>query len=154
MTTPLADEVRVMTGPAQPEEGGGPSLDVVLIEDDDDVRAVLRLLFELDDRFRLVGEAADGLTGIDVVGATRPAVVVLDMQMPGATGAEVIARSRVLSPRSRIVVFSAFPDPFTLVEVLRLGADAYLDKATAWMDLIPTIIELCGLPEPARQDAR
>ena len=138
-----------MNAPAQHEVDGTPSLDVVLVEDDDDVRAILRLLFELDDRFRLVGEAADGLTGIEVISSSRPAVVVLDMELPGATGAEVITKSRVVSPHSRIVVFSAFPDPFTLVEVLRLGADTYLDKATAWMDLIPTIAELCALPGPA-----
>jgi DNA-binding NarL/FixJ family response regulator len=138
-----------MDGPVGRRAGDTWSSEVVLIEDDEDVRGILRLLFELDDRFRLVGEAGDGLTGIDVVRATQPSVVVLDMQLPGATGAEVIAATRARSPRTRIVVFSAFPDPFTLVEVLRLGADSYLDKATAWLDLIPTIVELCGLPERA-----
>ena len=96
----------VMNAPAQHEVDGTPSLDVVLVEDDDDVRAILRLLFELDDRFRLVGEAADGLTGIEVISSSQPAVVVLDMELPGATGAEVITKSRVVSPHSRIVVFS------------------------------------------------
>jgi DNA-binding NarL/FixJ family response regulator len=121
-------------------------LDVVLIEDEDEVRDVLRVLFDLDDRFRIVAEAADGLAGIEAVAAHRPHVVVLDMQLPGATGAEVIRASRTVSPETRVVIFSAYPDPFTLLEVLRLGADSYLDKATAWMDLLPTILELCGVP--------
>ena len=121
-------------------------LDVVLIEDEDEVRDVLRVLFDLDDRFRVVAEAADGLQGIAAVAAHRPDVVVLDMQLPGATGAEVIRAARDASPGTRIVIFSSFPDPFTLLEVLRLGADSYLDKATAWMDLLPTILELCGVP--------
>ena len=121
-------------------------LDVVLIEDEDEVRDVLRVLFDLDDRFRVVAEAADGLQGIAAVTAHRPDVVVLDMQLPGATGAEVVRAARESSPGSRIVIFSSFPDPFTLLEVLRLGADSYLDKATAWMDLLPTILELCGVP--------
>ena len=121
-------------------------LEVVLIEDEDEVRDVLRVLFDLDDRFRVVAEAADGLQGIAAVAAHRPDVVVLDMQLPGATGAEVVRAARESSPNSRIVIFSSFPDPFTLLEVLRLGADSYLDKATAWMDLLPTILELCGVP--------
>ena len=121
-------------------------LDVVLIEDEDEVRDVLRVLFDLDDRFRVVAEAADGLQGIAAVAAHRPDVVVFDMQLPGATGAEVIRAARDASPGTRIVIFSSFPDPFTLLEVLRLGADSYLDKATAWMDLLPTILELCGVP--------
>ena len=121
-------------------------LDVVLIEDEDEVRDVLRVLFDLDDRFRVVAEAADGLRGIAAVTAHQPDVVVVDMQLPGATGAEVIRATREASPRTRIVIFSSFPDPFTLLEVLRLGADSYLDKATAWMDLLPSILELCGIP--------
>jgi len=121
-------------------------LDVVLIEDEDEIRDVLRVLLDLDERFRVVAEAADGLQGIAAVTAHRPDVVVLDMQLPGATGAEVVRAAREASPRTRIVIFSSFPDPFTLLEVLRLGADSYLDKATAWMDLLPSILELCGVP--------
>ena len=121
-------------------------LEVVLIEDEDEIRDVLRVLFDLDDRFRVVAEAADGLSGIDAVTAHQPDVVVLDMQLPGATGAEVVRAANEVSPNTRIVIFSSFPDPFTLLEVLRLGADSYLDKATAWMDLLPTILELCGVP--------
>ena len=121
-------------------------LDVVLIEDEDEVRDVLRVLFDLDDRFRVVAEAADGLAGMDAVAAHRPDVVVLDMQLPGASGAEVVQAARTSSPETRIVIFSSFPDPFTLLEVLRLGADGYLDKATAWMDLLPSILQLCGIP--------
>ena len=121
-------------------------LDVVLIEDEDEIRDVLRVLFDLDDRFRVVAEAADGLRGIAAVTAHQPDVVVLDMQLPGATGAEVIRAAHEASPGTRIVIFSSFPDPFTLLEVLRMGADSYLDKATAWMDLLPTILELCGVP--------
>lgn len=121
-------------------------LDVVLIEDEEEIRDILRVLFDLDDRFRVVAEASDGLLGCAAVADHQPDVVVLDMQLPGATGAEVIASARRTSPDSRIVIFSSFPDPFTLFEVLRLGADSYLDKATAWMDLLPTILELCGIP--------
>ena len=122
-------------------------VDVVLIEDEEEVRDVLKVLFDLDDRFDVVAEAGDGLTGIDLVAAHQPAVVVLDMQLPGATGAEVIQAVRERSPETRIVIFSSFPDPFTLLEVLRLGADSYLDKATAWIDLLPTIAELVGLAD-------
>jgi hypothetical protein len=46
-------------------------------------------------------------------------------------------------------VFSAFPDPITLVSVLQAGADSYLDKATAWMDLLPTVAEVCDLRRQA-----
>lgn len=127
-----------------PEDRARPT--VVLVEDDEEVRDVLRLLFDLDARFEVVAEAADGLAGIEAVARHGPSVVILDMELPGATGPEVIVASRASSPATRLVIFSAYPDPFTLLDVLRLGADCYLDKATAWTDLIPTVAELCGLP--------
>ena len=119
-------------------------VDVVIVEDDEEIRDVLRLLFQLDDRFEVVGEAADGRTGIELIAHHRPAAVVLDLDLPEVSGPEVIPQVRASSPETRIVVFSCFPDPFTLVEVLRLGADCYLDKATAWLDLLPTVADLCG----------
>jgi DNA-binding NarL/FixJ family response regulator len=124
-----ADE-RVNLVNSAPEDRARPT--VVLVEDDEEVRDVLRLLFDLDARFEVVAEAADGLAGIEAVARHGPSVVILDMELPGATGPEVIV--------------AAYPDPFTLLDVLRLGADCYLDKATAWTDLIPTVAELCGLP--------
>jgi len=123
--------------------------EVVIVEDEEEIRDVLRLLLELDDRFRVVAEASDGLAGIDAVAAHRPAVVVVDMDLPKAAGPDVIRAARRSSPATRIVVFSCFPDPFTLLDVLRLGADSYLDKATAWVDLVPTLAELCAAEESA-----
>jgi len=123
--------------------------DVVIVEDEDEIRDVLRLLFELDDRFRVVAEASDGVAGIEAVAAHRPAAVVVDMGLPKAAGPDVIRAARQSSPGTRIVVFSCFPDPFTLLDVLRLGADSYLDKATAWVDLLPTVAQLCSEDQTA-----
>jgi DNA-binding response OmpR family regulator len=76
---------------------------------------------------------------------------VVDLDLPNLDGVEVIARLRGASPASRIIVFSAFPDPLTLLEVLRQGADEYLDKARTWADLLPTIELLCATPRRLRR---
>jgi DNA-binding NarL/FixJ family response regulator len=116
---------------------------IVIIEDDVDVRALLEVMLDLDDRFEVVGIAADGYDGISMARERAPDAVILDLELPGIGGLDVLALIATRSPEARIVVFSAFPDPITLIDVLRLGADAYLDKATAWAELLPTVASLC-----------
>jgi DNA-binding NarL/FixJ family response regulator len=120
---------------------------VVLVEDDIEVRDLIAILFEMDGRFEVVAEAGDGASGLEAVQLHRPTAVVLDLQLPVLPGTAAIAAMRMASPHTRIVVFSAFPDPFTLLDVLQHGADSYLDKATAWEELVPVVAHLCELSE-------
>lgn len=115
---------------------------VVVIDDDLDVRQLLEVLFDLDDRFEFVGSATDGPAGIDLVHGLVPDAVVVDLELPGIDGLMVIDAVRSLALDIRVIVFSAFPDPFTLFDVLGRGADGYLDKATAWSEMLPTLAGL------------
>ena len=120
-----------------------PAIRLVIVEDDDEVRALIELMVELDDRFEHVGSAVDGHAAVALVSEQRPDAVVLDLELPGLGGLDAIGLMGLRSPESRIVVFSGFPDPVTLIDVLRLGADAYLDKGAAWSELLPTVASLC-----------
>ena len=115
---------------------------VVVIEDDDEVLGLLEVLFELDGRFEVVGTAASGDTGAAMVADLQPDVVILDLELPRVSGLSTLPVLRATAPDTRVVVFSAFADPMTLVDVLQLGADDYLDKATTWSELLPTIAAL------------
>jgi len=119
---------------------------VLVIDDDPDVRSLIEVLFEVDDRFDMVAAVADGRAGIAAAAVLRPDVVVVDLGLPDIDGLAVVAEVRAMLPDARVVVFSAFPDPFTLLEVLRSGAHTYLDKATAWAELVPTVAGLCEVP--------
>ena len=101
---------------------------------------LLRMRLERSGLFVVVGDAGDGARGATVAEETQPDVVVLDLQMPGVDGLAAIPTLQEVAPRSRLVVLSAFPDPYTLADVLKLGVDAYLDKAHAWTELIPTLL--------------
>ncbi len=115
---------------------------IVAIDDDEDVRELLALLFALDDRFELVGMAGTGQEGIDLVCRLVPDAVVVDLDLPGMDGMAVVDHVCGLELDIRVVVFSAFPDPFTLMDVLRHGAHGYLNKATAWSELLPLLAGL------------
>jgi DNA-binding NarL/FixJ family response regulator len=118
---------------------------VLLVADDLDLAEAFGLLFDLDDRFVVLATVTGVTAAGEAVRRRAPNVVVVDLdRRDGGGGAIQYLRRR--APDARIVAISSFPDPFTLFGVLRQGADAYLDKATAWTDLIPTVCELCDLP--------
>lgn len=132
-----------MHDPALEERRG--ALRILLVDDDRDVRALLQLILNEDGRFQVVAQAGDGREALELAAAHRPDVVVLDLQMPGMDGLAALPGLRAALPGARIVVFSAFPDPFTLVDVVQRGADGYIDKSRAWCELIPTLAGLCSM---------
>ena len=119
-------------------------LRVLLIDDDVDVANLIEVLIDLDDRFSLVGVADSAPVGIDLAAEHRPDVIVLDLHLPGMNGFDAIPSLREVGG-CPIVVFSAFPDVYTLLDVVSSGADSYLNKATAWAELLPTLASVCEL---------
>jgi len=100
---------------------------VVIADDNDAVRELLRLVVELDDRLRLVGEAADGREALSVVAAERPDVLLLDLAMPVLDGLEVLARLPT-DQELKVVVYSGFAGEDLKAAALAAGADDYLVK--------------------------
>jgi len=118
---------------------------VLLVDDDVEVRGLLEVVLGGDDRFDVVGQAADGAEALELAESRRPDVVVIDLLMPRMDGFAVLPRLRRALPESRIVVVSAFPDPYTLLDAVRLGADGYIDKSRVWCELVPTLVGLCAV---------
>lgn len=117
---------------------------VLVVDDDQDIHPLLEVMFEIDGRFEVVAHARDGGDALALAQSHRPDAVVLDLSMPaGMDGWEALPRLRRLLPEARIVVFSNFPEPLTLVQVLAKGGDAYLNKAAAW-ELVPVLVQLLG----------
>jgi DNA-binding NarL/FixJ family response regulator len=107
---------------------------VLIVDDDEDIRDALRLLFELED-FEVVGEAANGLDAIPLVLQQRPQVVVIDYLMPLMNGATLAQVVRGVSPDTKIVAFSA------VLTSQPSWADAYLSKERI-NDIAPMITHL------------
>jgi len=94
---------------------------VLIVDDDSEIRHVLRMLFELEG-FEIVGEAESGLIGVALALKHDPDFVILDYMMPGLAGDETADLMRALVPEVRIVAFSA------VLQEKPEWADAYLDK--------------------------
>ena len=100
---------------------------VVLVDDAADVRVLLQLLLELEG-FEVTA-AADGPAGLAAVRATRPDVVLLDVQLPGMDGTEVLRLLRADPPTARlpVVLLTGSPEQDTPA-LLGLGATGVLRK--------------------------
>jgi two-component system, LytTR family, response regulator len=99
-------------------------MSVVIVDDEPLARQKLRRLFEADPTFQVVGEAGDGEGALRVIGAARPALVCLDIRMPGLSGLDVL---RKLEPRPLAVIFTTAYDQYA-VSAFELAAVDYLLK--------------------------
>jgi DNA-binding NarL/FixJ family response regulator len=119
---------------------------VLLVEDSEPLRRMLSILLANDGGFLVVGEADDGAAAVAMAAAADPDLVLLDLEMPVMDGLTALPQLRKVAPRARIVVLSAYPDPFTLVDALRAGADLCLDKAAPLIDIVSELAVLFELP--------
>lgn len=116
---------------------------VVVADDQATIRDMLKLTLRLDGRFEVVATAEDASAAVSMVAEHRPAVVVLDLGMPGGSGLDVIADLRRSSPATQILVYSAWAAASAAEEALRLGADRYLEKTAGLKELVKALAELC-----------
>ena len=104
------------------------SIRVVLADDSDEVRTMLRMALEIDGRFEVVGEAADGEQAVGAVKDLRPDAIFLDLMMPEVSGLEAIPRIRAECPDTKIVVLSVAAMHPSSADARRLGAAAVIQK--------------------------
>jgi len=116
---------------------------VVIVDDAQPLRALLRSTLDRDGRFDVVGEADNGRDGVEVVLSRTPDVVLLDLAMPVMDGLEAIPRIVAGSPATQIVVLSGFEARQVEEEVIELGAAAYLPKGVRPGELTETLNRLC-----------
>ena len=107
------------------------SIRVVLADDSDEVRSMLRMALEIDGRFDVVGEAANGEEAVGAVKDLRPDAIFLDLMMPELGGLDAIPLIRDECPDTKIVVLSVAANHPSSADARRLGATAVIQKGGA-----------------------
>ena len=107
---------------------GQPASKVLLVDDEDSLRKVMRDLLERDGY--AVTEARDGVQALDQVDRIGPDIIVLDLNLPGLDGYGVLShlRSRPATANIPVIVLTAKGDEDNEVRVFELGADDFLTK--------------------------
>ena len=114
---------------------------VLVVDDQELFRRGLVMVLSGEDGIRIVGEAADGDTAVELVATLAPDVVLLDVRMPGRSGIETCAAIKALSPSARIVMLTASDEEADLYDAVRNGASGYLLKDSS-IDQVEQAIRL------------
>jgi DNA-binding NarL/FixJ family response regulator len=113
---------------------------ILIVDDHEIVREGIRtLLAKMRPEWVIAGEAADGLSAIQLIRDLSPDVVVLDLTMPGISGFETATRIRKLGLKNRILVFTTHEFERLDDEVRQVGADGYVLKTQAARNLVAAI---------------
>ncbi|SNY57747.1 response regulator transcription factor [Paractinoplanes atraurantiacus] len=125
---------------------------VLLVDDQQLIRAGLRMLCEAEGDLDVVGEAGDGREAITLAERLAPDVVVMDLRMPGVDG--ISATSRILAgrPATRVLVLTTFGDDDHLYPALTAGAAGFLLKDAPPAELLDGIRRVAAGDSPFSQD--
>lgn len=101
---------------------------VLVVDDEPDIRRIVRLLLERDGSFEVVGEAPNGLVGVETAQDLEPEIILLDLMMPKMGGREALPLLGKHVPRAMIVVLSALDEETEGGPAKAAGAFGYLEK--------------------------
>ncbi len=94
--------------------------------------------------YDVVASAADGAQALRITGATRPDVVVLDLQLPDMSGVEVTRGLRAAHPAVRVLVLSASGEQQDVLDAVKAGAAGYLLKSAARPEFLDAVRRTAG----------
>lgn len=101
---------------------------VLIVDDEPDLRLLLRTMLDLEVGIDIAGEAADGGEALERFAELEPDVLVLDQRMPVLNGLEVAERVLRDHPAQPIILFTAFVDPSTTDAARALGVQSVVGK--------------------------
>ena len=89
---------------------------------------LLSMLFKSDDQLQVVGTAGSPEEALELAAQISPDLVLLDIKMPGGNGLDMIIPLREKFPDVKILMLSAFLDPYTVQQVVEHDVDGYVEK--------------------------
>jgi DNA-binding NarL/FixJ family response regulator len=117
----------------------GPAVRVLLVDDDQLMRAGLRAVLSSDADIEVVGEAATGRAAVARVRALRPDLVLMDVRMPDLDGIAATREVLATSPDVKVVILTTFEDDDYIFGALSAGASGFLLKRTSPEELLAAI---------------
>jgi DNA-binding NarL/FixJ family response regulator len=114
-------------------------ISVLLVDDQSLLRMGFRMILEAEPDITVIGEAADGATGISMTSALRPDVVLMDVRMPGVDGIEATAAVVASGGPTKVLILTTFDLDQYVFAGLRAGASGFLLKDAPPADLLAAI---------------
>lgn len=119
-----------------------PPISVAIIEDDHTIREGYTYLINNEGHYYVTGAYANAEAALAEMSQRPPQVILLDIELPGMSGLEVLPELRRLMPRTHILLLTVYDDEEHVFEALTLGAAGYLTKSTPAHKVIAAIDEV------------
>ena len=122
---------------------------ILIVDDNAQVRALMRGIAAQEPDFHVVGEAEDGAAAMRLAQELQPDIVLLDLAMPRVNGLEALRRIKAERPATTVIIVTVHAEDAYRQAAADGGADAFLLKKTLVTVLLPTLQRLRGaLPPP------
>ena len=115
------------------------TISVLLVDDHPVVRQGLRALLETSHDIVITAEAGDGREAVEQAKKHKPAVVLMDLALPGMNGIEATRQIAAEVPGTRVLMLSTYSHDESVSRAVQAGASGYLLKQTATNDLVEAI---------------
>ena len=106
---------------------GRKKLSVFIIDDNESTRAVLRMIIH-GEVYEVIGDAANGTSGLERTLKLRPDIVCLDVVMPDMDGLDVLVQIKQALPKTMVLMVSASNDAETVKNAITHGASGFIIK--------------------------
>ena len=133
-----------------------PEITALIVDDHEVVREGLRLSLSRAPHIRVIGEAADGESAVELAERRKPDVVIMDVRMPGMDGLEATKILTERVPGSAVLIFTAYSERSLLSRGLESGAKGYVLKEAPHETLLRAIEKVAsgeGFVDPALMPA-
>ncbi|WP_264554130.1 response regulator transcription factor [Flavobacterium sp. N2038] len=117
---------------------------VVLADDHVFVRDGIKSLLENEANIEVAGEAIDGADALEVVAATKPDLLIVDIRMPNLTGIEVVEKLRNENNNVKIIMLSMHESEEYVLKSIKAGADGYLLKGSSKEEFLKALHVVSG----------
>lgn len=112
---------------------------VSIVEDNAELRGTLSSVINRSDGFKCVGQYGSAEEALENIPKNVPDVVLMDINLPGMSGVECVARLKKLCPNTQIVMLTVYEDTDNIFNALKAGATGYLLKRTTKDELLEAI---------------
>jgi DNA-binding NarL/FixJ family response regulator len=109
---------------------------VSIVEDNDQLRSTLARVINRADGFQCVGQHSSAEAALESLPNEKPAVVLMDINLPGMNGVECVRRLKQLLPETQVIMLTVYEDTENIFKALTAGASGYLLKRTPSAELL------------------
>jgi DNA-binding NarL/FixJ family response regulator len=126
---------------------------VLVIDDSEEIRDVIRRALGREADFQVVAEATSGESGVAAAAAHQPDLVLLDIAMSDMDGLQALPLIRSAVPDASVVMLSGFSEQAAAISALEHGAHAYIRKGLSVPDLLDQLLKVVEMRRQRREQA-